>query len=51
MNALDYFCDELDGYLQALMDEGMTWDEAVAEAMFEYDEFWNACKEYCNDRQ
>lgn len=41
--ALDYFLDELDGYIQAVMDEGYTWDEAVAEAMSEYDEFWRAC--------
>lgn len=41
--ALDYFCDELDGYLEALIEEGMSFDEALGEAMFEYDEFWRAC--------
>lgn len=41
--AFDYFLDELDGYLQAIMDDGYTWDEAVAEAFSEYDEFWRAC--------
>lgn len=40
-----YFIDELEEYLHACEDEGMTWDEAIAEAMFEYDEFWRACLE------
>ena len=43
--ALDYFCQELDGYLEALVEGGMTFDDAVGEAMFEYDEFWRACLE------
>lgn len=44
MTPLDYFCNELDDYIHNLMEDGMSWDEAVAEAMFEYDDFWAECK-------
>lgn len=38
--ALEIFCDELDLYLDALVAEGYTYDEAIDEAMLEYDEVW-----------
>lgn len=47
--ALEIFCDEVDLYIEAAMEEGLTFDEALDDALSEYDEVWRVI--YQNELQ
>lgn len=44
-SAEDEFWNEMDEYLACLMEEGLSEEEAFAEGISEYDEYWRVLQE------